>query len=251
MSPDTIDCMAAELADETLFRIGPLPLTNTLLHTFLVDGVIISIVVALKRQISLVPGMLQNTFEYAVEGLYDLTLSVSPKNAAQIFPWFMSFFVFLLIANWTSLLPGFGTILVRTPEGMVPLLRGAASDLNLTLGLALVSAVATHVLALKTVGIVDYLKRYFSLNPIFLFVGILEIVSEITKVISLSFRLFGNIFAGEVVLKTVSSMFAFILPLPFITLEIIVGLVQALVFSILTMAFMSILMTPHGEGGEH
>lgn len=243
--------MAAELAAETLFRIGPLPLTNTLLHTFFVDSLVIGTIVALKRQISLIPGTLQNIFEYAVEGLYDLTLSVSPKNAMQIFPWFMSFFIFLLIANWSSLLPGFGTILVKTPEGMVPLLRGAASDLNLTLGLALVSAVATHVLALRAVGLMDYLKRYFSLNPIFLFVGILEIVSEITKVISLSFRLFGNIFAGEVVLKTVSSMFAFVLPLPFITLEIIVGLVQALVFSILTMAFMSILMTPHGEGGEH
>ncbi len=89
------------------------------------------------------------------------------------------------------------------------------------------------------------------MNPIFLFVGMLELVSEVTKIISLSFRLFGNIMAGEVVLTSVSNMFAFILPIPFISLEIIVGLVQALVFAILTMSFMAILMTPHAEGGEH
>ena len=243
--------MAAELAAETLLRIGPLPLTNTLLHTFLVDGLVIGGIVALKKQIKLIPGMFQNIVELVVEGFYDLTLSISPKSAAQIFPWFMSFFVFILIANWTALFPGFGTIFVKTSAGSVPLLRSAASDLNFTLGLALISAVATHYLAIKTVGIWDYLSRYFSLNPIFLFVGILELVGEVTKVISLSFRLFGNIFAGEVVLSTVSKMFAFILPLPFLSLEIIVGLVQALVFAILTMAFMAILTTPHHEGGEH
>ena len=89
------------------------------------------------------------------------------------------------------------------------------------------------------------------MNPIFLFVGILELVSEVTKVISLSFRLFGNIYAGEVVLHTISSLFAFVAPIPFLLLESIVALVQALVFSMLTMVFMTILITPHSEGGEH
>jgi len=243
--------MAAELAAQTLFRIGPLPLTNTLLHTFFVDFLILGFIFSLKRKITLIPGFLQNLSELVVETFYELATSISSKNAKIIFPWFMTFFVFILVANWTSLLPGFGTIGLRTKEGFVPLLRGAGSDLNFTLGLALVSAVATHVLAIRAVGIWEYLSRYFSLNPIFLFVGILELVGEITKIVSLSFRLFGNIFAGEVVLSTVSNIFAFILPLPFFSLEIIVGLVQALVFAILTMSFMAILMTPHNEGGEH
>lgn len=243
--------MAAELAAETIARLGPLPITNTLLHTFLVDGILLAGVFALKRNISLIPGFFQNAIELVVEGLYDLTESVAGRNAATIFPWFMSFFVFILVANWSSLLPGFGTIGFFTKEGFIPLFRGSASDINFTLGLALISAVATHVLAIRAVGIWEYLSRYFSLNPIFLFVGLLELVGEITKVISLSFRLFGNIFAGEVVISTISKMFAFVLPLPFMGLEIIVGLVQALVFSILTMAFMAILMTPHHEGGEH
>jgi F-type H+-transporting ATPase subunit a len=101
------------------------------------------------------------------------------------------------------------------------------------------------VLSVKTIGIKEYLSRYFSLNPLNLFIGFLEIISEITKIISLSFRLFGNIFAGEIVLGTISAIFAILFPLPFLLLEVVVGLVQALVFSMLTMAFMAILMTPH------
>ena len=119
------------------------------------------------------------------------------------------------------------------------------SDLNMTLGLALLSAFLTHAFAIRYLGLLDYLKKWFTLNPIFLFVGLLEIVSEFTKIVSLSFRLFGNIFAGEVVLSTVSSIFAFVIPLPFYFLEIIVGFVQAAVFMMLTLVFMVILSEKH------
>ena len=243
--------MAVELAAETLFRIGPFPFTNTILHTLMVDGLVVWGVTSLKKQVKLIPGTLQNIAEMVFDGLYDLTLSISPKHAKIIFPWFCSLFLFLLVANWSSLLPGFGTIFFKTPEGTVPLLRGAAADLNLTLALAILVTIATHTMAVRTIGIKNHLLRYFSLNPIFMFVGILEIISVFTNIISLSFRLFGNIFAGEVVISTVSKMFAFILPLPFLGLEIIVGMVQALVFATLTMAFMAILTTAHNEGGEH
>ncbi|HEX7042731.1 MAG TPA: F0F1 ATP synthase subunit A [Patescibacteria group bacterium] len=244
--------MAAELAAPVLIQLGPLPLTNSLLHTLLVDGAIFATVIALKKKLSLIPGGLQNAFEYIIVELYGLTEQVAGKNARIIFPWFVTTFLFLLVSNWSALLPGFGTIGFQTKEGFVPLLRSAASDINLTLSLALIVTVATHFLAIRTVGIKSHLLRYFSFNPIFLFVGLLEILSIFTNVISLSFRLFGNIFAGEVVLTTISGMFAFLLPLPFMALELIVGLVQALVFAMLTMAFMSILMTPHhAEGGEH
>ncbi|HEV2339379.1 MAG TPA: F0F1 ATP synthase subunit A [Patescibacteria group bacterium] len=243
--------MAAEFAGQTLTTIGSFPLTNTFLTTLLTDGIIIAGIVALHKHVKKIPGFFQNMIEFVVDGLYGLTETVAGNNTKKIFPWFMGFFVFILVANWLSLFPGFETIGFTKNGTFIPFLKGATSDINLTLGLALVSAIATHVLAIRTIGIGEYLSRYFSLNPIFLFVGLLELVSEVTKIISLSFRLFGNIMAGEVVLTTVSKMFAFILPLPFISLEIIVGLVQALVFSILTMTFMSILMTPHHEGGEH
>ena len=100
-------------------------------------------------------------------------------------------------------------------------------------------------MSIRVTGIKDYLSRFISLNPLNLYIGILELVGEVVKVVSLSFRLFGNIFAGEVVLGTVSTIFAFLFPLPFLMLEVIVGLVQALVFSMLTMAFMAVLTTPH------
>jgi F-type H+-transporting ATPase subunit a len=117
------------------------------------------------------------------------------------------------------------------------------------LALAVISAVATHVLSIRIIGIKTYLGRFFSLNPINLFVGILELISEFTKIVSLSFRLFGNIFAGAVVLTLISGFFAFIAPLPFLLLEIIVGLIQALIFAMLTMVFMAVLSTPHNT--EH
>lgn len=239
----------ASFVPETIFHIGSFPVTNTILDTLLVDTIIIGGVFYLSKKLMVIPANpFQNAVESIIETFYNLTESIAQNKASKIFPYFMSFFLFILLANWSSLIPGVGTIGIRHEHGeLIPLFRGATSDLNATLGLALISAVATHSLSIRTIGMKEYLGRYFSLNPINLFIGILEIISEITKVVSLSFRLFGNIFAGEVVLLTVSSIFAFIFPLPFLLLEVIVGLVQALVFSMLTMVFMAILTTPHKQ----
>lgn len=238
--------MSAEFAPEVIFHIGSFAVTNTILNTIFVDAVIVGGVFYLNRHIKKIPGIFQNIVEMLVTTFYDVTEIISGENAKKIFPFFMSFFLFILIANWSGLIPGNGAIGLKGEEGhLIPIFRNATSDLNVTLALALVSVFATHILSVKTIGIKEYLSRFFSLNPINLFVGLLEIVSEVTKVISLSFRLFGNIFAGEIVLVTIGSLFAFIFPIPFMALEIIVGLVQALVFSMLTMVFMTILMKPH------
>lgn len=243
----------ASFAAEPIFFVAKFPVTNTLIHTFIVDAIFISGIFYLRKRLNDIPGFFQNAFELLTETFYSLTESIAGSRAAKIFPYFISFFLFILVANWTSLIPGFGTIgfweVHDHEKVLVPFIRGATSDINVTLALALISVAATHMLSVKTVGIKDYLSRYFSLNPINLFIGILEIISEITKIISLSFRLFGNIFAGEVVLLTVSTMFAFLFPIPFLMLEIIVGLVQALVFSMLTMVFMAVLTTSHNA--EH
>ena len=236
----------ASFAPETILQVGALPITNTILGTLLVDAIIIGGTFYIAKKLTLIPNNLfQNAIESIIETFYNLTESVASHAASKIFPYFMSFFLFILLSNWSSLIPGVGTIGFTQGDMFIPFLRGPTTDLNTTLGLALISAVATHMLSIQTVGIKDYFGRYFSLNPINFFIGILEIVSEITKVISLSFRLFGNIFAGEVVLLTISSIFAFIFPLPFLLLEVIVGVVQALVFSMLTMVFMAILTTSH------
>ena len=232
-------------AAEPIFSIGIFRITNSLLDTFLVDGLLIALLIAINKKIAVIPGKLQNLIEMAVEAFYEITESVAGENASKIFPYLMTFFLFILIANWTGLIPGISVIGLKEGKEIIPFFRPATSDLNTTLGLALVSLFATHFMSIRTTGIKDYLGRYFSLNPLNLYIGILELIGEVTKIVSLSFRLFGNIFAGEVVLGTVSTIFAVMFPLPFLMLEVVVGLVQALVFAMLTMAFMAVLTTPH------
>lgn len=234
-------------AAEPIFKVGFFTVTNSVLNTFLVDFLILIPTFYIYRHISKIPGKIQNAAEMIISGFYSLTESVAGKNTDKIFPFFASFFIFILVANWSGLIPGLGLIGLKEHGEIVPFFKPTTSDFNTTLALALTSAVATHILSVKTLGVREYLSRFLSINPIYLFVGLLELISEATKVISLSFRLFGNIYAGEVVLGTISKIFAFVFPLPFLGLEIIVGLIQATVFAMLTMAFMSILMTSHHE----
>lgn len=235
------------LAAETITKIGFFPITNSVLDILVVDFLLIIFALYFYKKIALVPGTLQAGVEILIYGFYNLTKSISPKNVDRIFPYCMTFFIFILAVNWSGLIPGFSSIgfFHGDHHELIPLLRGGTSDINVTLGLALVSVIATHYLSIDILGIKEYLGRYFSKNPINLYVGIIELGSEITKIVSLSFRLFGNILAGEIVLATISSLFAFIFPLPFLLLEVLVGVVQALVFCLLTMVFMSILTTPH------
>lgn len=250
----------AAFAPETIVQLGPLPITNTLLNTLLVDAALIGTAFAVKKHLATIPGKLQNLVEMVIEPFYNLVESISDKKrAVYIFPYFMTFFLFILLANWSGFIPGVNSVgFAEIHDGhteIIPFLRVTTSDFNTTFALALISAVATHILAIRLTGLRDYLSRFFSINPILLFVGLLELVSEVTKIISLSFRLFGNIFAGETVLHTVSGLMqhfiAVLIPLPFMTLELIVGLVQALVFSMLTFVFMAILTTPHHATAEH
>ena len=237
------------LVPEVLGRLGPLPITNTLLVSWIVVALLAILAVVTRLSIRLIPGGLQNFVEAVIETGYNTTLDLAHSKAKTFFPWVMTFFLFILVANLLGLFPGFTTI-TFTPAGErhpIPLLRSINSDLNMTLSLALLSVAITHIFALKYLGFKNYLKKWFSLEMfvVFLFVGLLEIVSEFTKIVSLSFRLFGNIFAGEVVLGTVSNIFAFLVPLPFYFLELIVAFVQAAVFMMLTLVFMVLLSEKH------
>lgn len=237
------------LAPEVLGYIGFLPVTNTMIVTWLVMLFLVATSYFSTKKLTAIPAGLQNFFEMVIEYGYDTVEDLAHERAKVFFPYVMSFFIFIIVANWFGLFPGFGTIML----GEVPLLRSINSDLNTTLALALISAVATHFFAIKYLGIIDYLKKWVSVNPIYLFVGVLELVSEFTKVVSLSFRLFGNIFAGEVVLTTVATISkwtAFFVPLPFYFLEIVVGFVQAAVFMMLTLVFMVLLAQKH-SGEQH
>lgn len=234
------------LAAEKLFSIGPLPITNSILTTWIVTILLIAFAYFATRRVSPIPHFLQNIAEAMIEAFTDLVSSVAGEKTKVFLPIIASFFFFILFGNYLGLLPGVGTIgfhrIIEGQNVFVPLFRSINSDLNTTVALALVSVIATHYLAIKYLGLGGYIGKFLSLNPIFLFVGILEIIGEATKILSLSFRLFGNIFAGEVLLVTAANkLFAFVVPVPFYFLELLVGFVQALIFAMLTLVFMVIL----------
>lgn len=238
------------LAAEKLGQIGPLPITNSLITTWLVVAILLGFAFAATRKVAPIPTPLQNFAEFLVESLRNMVESVAHEKTKVFFPIIASFFFFIIVGNYLGLLPGVGTIgyteTVKDHEVFIPLFRSINSDINTTLALALVSVITTHYFAIRYLGVGAYLKKWFPISPIMLFVGLIELAGEFTKIISLSFRLFGNIYAGESVLFTAShKLFAFIVPIPFLSLEIIVGFVQALVFSMLTLAFMVILTEKH------
>lgn len=235
---------AIVLKPEVLGYFKDFPITNTLFTSWIVMAVLIMLSILATYKIKLIPtSYLQNLFELIIETGYTTVADLAHSKAKVFFPIVMTFFLYILFGNLIGLFPGFATVTFKGE----PLFRSINSDLNITLALALTSAVLTHGFALYYLGVIDYLKKWFTANPIFLFVGLLELVGEFTKIVSLSFRLFGNIFAGEVVLATISSIFAFGIPLPFYFLEIIVGFVQAAVFMMLTLVFMVLLSEKHAE----
>ncbi|MCX5781702.1 MAG: F0F1 ATP synthase subunit A [Elusimicrobia bacterium] len=239
------------LKAEVLTHFLGFPITNTVTSTVLADILILSIAFLLRKKISLIPGKLQNIIESFIDVLYGFIEDVAGtgKRAETIFPWFVSFFLFIFISNLLGLLPGYQTIVLTPATGNehIPIFRAATSDLNVTLALALISVFATNLMSIQFLGFKGYLIKFFSLNPVYLFVGLLEIISELTRIISLSFRLFGNIFSGEFMLSLALYSFAFLGPLPFLFLELIKAVVQALIFSMLTMVFMSISTMKHEE----
>jgi F-type H+-transporting ATPase subunit a len=241
------------LAAEKVFEIGPLVITNSILTGLVGSAIIFVLFRAAGRTVALQPsGRMSQAIETACEGILDLIEQVTHDRAKAIrfFPLLMTLFVFILINNWLGLVPGVGSITISTEHGVVPLFRGATADLNATFALAIISVVMTHVYAIRELGLFTHLRKYISPNPVLLFVGFLEIVSEFSKMISFSFRLFGNIFAGEVLLVVIAYLLPLVAPLPFFALELFVGLVQALVFTMLSLVFLEIASSSHGDHAE-
>ncbi|OGV95822.1 ATP synthase F0 subunit A [Microgenomates group bacterium RBG_16_45_19] len=264
------------IAAETLFHLGPVAITNSIFTSWLVS--ILIILVALKFHYSTKsetkPTGLQNLLEMIVEAFENLCNSITQSRlkTAVIIPIPFAAFCWILLNNWFGLLPGVGTLGLTEPteppqaaspfsvyaketEGtsaesattkFVPIFRAGTADLNTTLALALVSVGATQVIGVKFVGR-SYWTKFFNLKGIFSFVGLLEFVSELSKIVSFAFRLFGNIFAGEVLLTVIMFLVPILVPVPFIGLEFFVGIIQALVFAMLTIVFMNIASAHQGE----
>lgn len=257
---------------EPIAHVGGFTITNSLLMSWVTVFVLVAFFVTIGKRLKNVPGKIQMVFELLLEEALKLgdTITGGRHKTEKLLPIVLALFLFVLINNWLGLLPGVGTIgwIETGSEGLVfvPLLRGATADLNTTLAISLFAVIMSHIMGVVALGAWGHLNKFINIktlleipkkmfkepivivvNPIKFFVGLVESIGEIAKVASLSFRLFGNIFAGEVLLASMMALFAYFLPLPFMFLEIIVGLVQALVFSILTLAFMSMATASHDE----
>jgi F-type H+-transporting ATPase subunit a len=275
------------LAAEQL-TVTPNPLignwfTNSMLVTLIVTVLVVIWARRSTKKMTLIPNGVQNLFEAVVETLYVTFEGIVGKHMIpKVFSLLGTLFIFILAANWFGLVPGVGTIgfgepgagLLSLKEMSHPLLRPANADLNMTLGMALFFMAWWLFWTIQEVGVIGFIKHIFApkgdlkgvlwyvLLPLFIFVGIIEVISIAIRPVSLSFRLFGNIYAGETLLHTMSSVGAslptpinwislILFPLPFYFLELLVGLLQAFVFAMLCAVYIK-LSTEHPEGdGAH
>jgi len=252
------------LAPEVITTIGGINITNTMVNAWIAILVFLVLGIFIKRKISLRPRKLQNSAEYFLEimlGYFD-QVTGDRKKTISFLPIVGSIFFFILLSNWLGLFPGTGSITV----GHNMLLRPANTDLNLTVAMALVAVISSHLFGFISVGIFTHLNKFIQIGTLVkslkkgpvailtavieLGVGLLEIVSEMAKVLSLSLRLFGNIFAGEVLITVISSLVGLLVPTPFMLLELLVGVIQAAVFAMLTLVYLTVhTQQPHTD--EH
>ena len=251
---------------QVLFDVGPLVFTNSMVITWSVAAFLILVAQLATRKVQLVPSGLQNFVEWLVEGMYDFFGEILGADLVKKSFWFFcTLFIFILFTNWFGLIPGVGTI----TYGGQPILRGGNADLNMTLAMSLVFFFLWVMWSFQSLGPVGFLKHIFSggdngkgvmaifMMAIFIFVGLIEVISITFRPVSLSFRLYGNVFAGENILESMMNLggtyFGWLLPLPFYFLELLVGIVQALVFALLTSVFTALMCAHHDDshGKEH
>lgn len=315
---------AIRLPSETVFTLGPLTVTNTLITTVIADIALLTFAFVATRKVrkgtpdAEIPRGAQNIFELLIDMLYSLSKSVAGSKALKIFPWMATIFLFVLFANWTELFPGIESIgaIEKAHEGtgypkvelipgflytidqekgkeivvpaeehteasesapatteshategesaehpeayhVLPFFRTPTSDINTTLALALITMFMVQVFGVRALG-----GRYFykfvnipeakrgGLGYMMFIVGFLELISEVARILSFTFRLLGNIFAGGVLLLVMAYIVPFFVPMPFLGLELFVGFIQALVFAMLALVFMNMAMQSHGDHGE-
>ncbi|MFA6251586.1 MAG: FoF1 ATP synthase subunit a [Candidatus Paceibacterota bacterium] len=273
----------ATLYAEPIAHIGEFPVTNALLTSWIAVFIIIVISILLRAKLREIPRKFQNFFEIILDGAMSLCDQVTGnrKISLKVFPLAFSIFFFVLINNWLGILPfgGFGLVETHGKESVfIPFIRSGTADINTTLALAILSVIGANVFGIISIGLWKTFNKYVNLRslgqiftkvrrdptilvvaPISFFVGVLELIGEFAKVASLSFRLFGNVFAGEVLLLSMSAIIAYGLPIPFLFLEIFVGLIQAFIFAVLVIVYFTIASQDHDEhepaspsqGGEH
>ncbi len=263
---------APELPAEVLFHVAGFPVTNSLIGAWITMLFLVGFSFVITRRMKLIPGRLQSAFEFLLGSLFDFCQRVAgEENGRRFFPVVATIFLFVAFNAWLSLIPGFGSIEVINAEGHhVHLLRGANTDINMPLALALVSFVIVAYFGLKSLKF-GYLKQFFNAGQVFhglahigrgrfrlglvtlfngfinIFIGFLEGLSVLIRIVSFTFRLFGNMTAGEILLLIAAFLIPWVFALPFYGLELLVGFVQALIFAGLTLVFLTLAVTRHGE----
>jgi F-type H+-transporting ATPase subunit a len=257
---------------EPILHLGTFPVTNAYINSTLAVLFFLVIGLLLRKRTQEIPRGLQNFSESVLEFLlvYIDQVTHDRKNSMRFLPIVGGMFLFILVSNWMGLIPGTGSIgrwlVMHGETELVPILRPANSDINMTLAMALFAVLTSHILGIAAIGFFKYANKFVKLADVIhgfkkggsnimvalieFGVGFLEIISEIAKIISLSLRLFGNIFAGEVLLTVLAGLIAYFVPLPFMFLEILVGLIQAIVFSMLTLVYLVMATAPIQQAGH-
>ncbi len=260
-----------QLPAEPVFHIFSFPVTNTIVATWITMAVLIILFIAAFSRSRLIPTRIQSVVESLLGFVYNLVVGIAgEKDGRRFFPLVATIFLFVGFNAWLALVPGFGSITIHTHEGEAELIRGANTDLNTTLALALVAFCVTEFMGFKRLRL-GYLKKFFvfggmisAVKKLFkgkigqaavefisgfisFFTGIIELLGEFIRIVSLSFRLFGNMTAGEILLLSIAYLLPFLVPIVFYGLEVLVGFIQALVFSALTIVYISLAVASHSS----
>lgn len=268
--------MEISIAAEAIGHIGSLPVTNSMVTAWITVAIFVAIGLYF-RKVFRATGAPTN-FQTAIEAMVEFILSYMDQvtndreKSKKFLPLVGSLFLFILVANWMGIFPGVGSIGIwQEHHGetlLIPIFRPANGDLNMTAAMAILSVITSHIIGIAAIGFFAHWNRFFAAGTIFkgfkkggidimvglveAVVGIIEFIGEIAKVVSLSLRLFGNIFAGEVLITVMYSLVGYFIPIPFMGLELIVGTIQATVFAMLTLVYLTILSeAPHGDEDDH
>lgn len=241
------------LSAEQIGTFFGIPLTNTLLMSWIVMGLLFALAFYVRANLNLIPGKFQTFIELLfgyIQEFIETTLE-DKVWARRIFPLLLTLFLFIALSNLVEFTPGIGSILVEHEGEHVPLLRSVNTDLNVTLALTFIVMFVIEFAGIFALGLFKYAGKFINFSsPINFIVGLIELVSELSRFISFSFRLFGNIFAGEVLIAVVSFFVPYFLPAPVMAFEMFVGIVQGAVFALLTLFFVKMAIAePHGN--EH
>lgn len=245
------------LAAEQLGTLWGIPITNTLIMSWIVLAILISLAFFVSRKPKMIPGRVQLLLEEIVTGVHNFMRETLENDsvARRYLPLLCTVFLFIATANLIEFTPGIGSLGFWHGEEFVPLLRSMNTDLNVTLSLAIIVVIAIEIAGIMALGVFRYAGKFINFHGktigekiINFAVGLIELVSEVSRLVSFSFRLFGNIFAGEVLLAVVTFFIPYVMPVPLMAFELFVGVVQGAVFALLTLFFIKLAITDaHAE----